>query len=80
MKVWITEYALSSGIRETEAEKTNGHVNMIQEQMPCRIVIHRKPHWHVTKAEAVAKAETMREARITSLRKQIAKLEKLNWK
>lgn len=35
--------------------------------------------WHRTREEAVARAEQMRAAKIASLKKQIAKLEKLSF-
>jgi hypothetical protein len=38
-----------------------------------------KPYWHLTRAEAVKQAETMRQKKIASLRKQLAKLEKMRF-
>lgn len=84
MKVWITKYALTSGIREAEAVPTGVSLDMIL--VPARSDTRFPEHfhgqgreWHMLKENAVARAEAMRTAKIASLRKQIAKLEKLRF-
>lgn len=42
-------------------------------------MITNKPDWHETKEEAIQQATKMRNAKIASLKKQIEKLEKLNF-
>ena len=79
MKIYITKYALTVGIKEEYAETSD-----LDE---CATV--RKPgdypqyfygnDWHVTKEEAICKAEMMRIKKIASLSKQITKLEKLKF-
>jgi protein subunit release factor A len=80
MKVYITKYALTSGILEIEAR------NGTAENMVCYrskgASYDQYAHgndWHVDIDSAKAKAEQMRQAKIASLKKQIAKLEKLEF-
>lgn len=83
MKVWITKYALTQGIYECEAEVCE-NIN------PDMIVVRSDSHsayyhsegieWHRTKEAALAKAEEMRKKKIESLKNQIAKLEKMDFK
>lgn len=76
MKVFITRYALTKGIIEQEAEcsgkcisySTSGYTSYVY-----------KPDWHETETEARAHADQMRLKKIASLKKQIAKLEKLSF-
>jgi hypothetical protein len=85
MKVFITKYALTDGIKEINGAT---HEIGISERMVSYVIdgafasqamcVH-KPDWHLTKAEAVERAEAMRVAKIASLRKSIAKLEKLTF-
>ena len=79
MKVWITKYALFSGIREIEAED-RGRGLISDAPMNPRFISHYSGReWHCTEAAAKVRAEEMRVAKIASLRKQIAKLEKLTF-
>jgi len=79
---WITKYALSGGIEKIGAAKTG-----IREG-----VLLAKPRGHIfdailylgknifdNEADAKAAAEAMREKKIASLKKQIAKLEKVSF-
>ncbi len=80
MKVWITKYALTQGIKENEA-------NVCSDVSDEMIVVKgiglygyfHKPYWHTDKQEAIKHAESMRLKKIDSLKKQIAKLEKLKF-
>lgn len=79
MKVWITKYALSKGIKEKEVEQSDEFPEIV-----CGKDLYDSYHgegkeWHRTKESALAKAEEMRKKRIASLRKQIEKLEKLRF-
>lgn len=77
MKVFITKYALTQGIIETD----DAEICSIAEKMissPKYGFFHGKD-WHDTQAEAIAFAEEMRTKKIASLKKQIAKLEKINF-
>jgi hypothetical protein len=80
MKVYITKYALTAGIMEVEAKGT------VQEDMvlyrPADACYDQYAHngeWCKDIDSAKAKAEQMRIAKIASLKKQIAKLEKLEF-
>ncbi len=90
MKAWITTYALSAGVLEVETkEPTRDYSNMIQ------VVPAENPHlgwsftvyfhgegkdWHKTLDSARQKFEKMKHNKIVSLRKQLAKLEKQEFK
>jgi len=80
VKVWITKYALSKGIFEAEAESsfTPRMAKITSPNWPKWPYFHGE-EWHTTKEAAVKKAEKMRLARIESLKKQIAKLEKMKF-
>lgn len=80
MKVWITKYALTSGILEKEVKDFgDGSVKEIENSFP--IYYHGEgKEWHRTKESAIAKAEEMRKKKIASLKKQIEKLEKMEFK
>lgn len=81
MKVFITTQALTVGIKGVDAEVSSNFPDTVQ----WKATYHganryaRKPHWHETMHEAITRAEAMRVAKIASLRKSIAKLEKLNF-
>ena len=80
--VWITKYALNSGISEEQGE--------IARASPSMVVVRRKQgldgyfhgegrEWHRTKEAALARAEEMRKAKIVNHEKAIAKLKKLTF-
>lgn len=72
-KIFITRDCLNAGITEDEATSTTdggwatGSSN------------YRPGDWHRTRAEAVAKAETMRVAELERLRKRVAQLEAMDF-
>lgn len=78
--VWITKYALTTGIMTEQVEEPTTHApNMVcARAMGFSAYFHGKD-WHRTKGGAVLRAEEMREAKLVSLRKQITKMEKLTW-
>ena len=66
MKVWITKYALTRGIIE------------IHNLNDC--YSGKRYRWiHLDKESAIKKAEEMRQKKITSLKKQIKKLEEMRF-
>lgn len=79
---WITKYALSDGIQAMEFDKKDikedGQISRI-DQSPWRHHYYRKNEYHASYAAARNRALQMREAKIASLKKQIAKLEKLEF-
>ena len=81
MKVWITKYALSSGIEHIDVLQSESHPDMVTDVLHRHRSFHEEGRdWHRTEAAAIAEAEKMRVAKIASLKKQIAKLEKLSFK
>jgi hypothetical protein len=85
MKVFITKYALTDGIQEINEAMHDVGISdrmvsyVIDGAFASQTVCVHKPDWHLTKAEAVERAQAMRVAKIASLRKSIAKLEKLTF-
>ncbi len=83
MKVWITKYALTTGISEIEAEICTGSsTEMIKEiRSGCYpVYYHGKGRdWHETLEGAKVKAESMRIKQIKTLEKKIAKLKKMTF-
>ena len=81
MKVWITKYALTEGILEVDGT-TPFHIDVLHYQRERRYkqtMGNRGKDWHLDLSLAKAKAEQMRQVKIASLKKQIAKLEKLEF-
>ncbi len=79
--VWITKYALSSGITEADMSHcVNISDKMVADRRPGQWhATYHKPDWHTTKEEAIARAEVMRTNKIASLKKSIKKLEGLKF-
>ena len=79
MKVWITKYALTSGIFDVEAEQCV-NIDAVSYMLPdCYRQYAYSGNWHKTFEAAVQRAEEMRAKKIASLKKQIEKLEKLRF-
>lgn len=80
MRIWDTEYALTNGIVERVTHdvqfKDNGAIFC---QCEGRGLYLRKGQWHSSLESAATEARRMRDGRIESLRKQIARLEKLTF-
>lgn len=76
MKVFITKYAMSSGIREGEADPPDSLGRVVERYLGASA--YRAPgDWYPTPEAAVARARTMRDLEIASLRRQIERLETL---
>ena len=76
---YVTKYALSGGIKKISAERSSYHPNLIFDKTTRLPVYFSGKEWHLTFDEARARAEEMRTAQLASLRKRIAKLEKLRF-
>lgn len=76
MKVYITKYALTSGVVEMEVKLASGDPTMVTGFESFLDCFH-KPDWHETKEEANARVQVMLDAKIKSVKKQLAKLENL---
>ena len=78
MKVWITKYALTKGIVETETE-TQNPVWTVFKNNTMLYTKNIGKDFHTSKEEAKLKAEEMRQKKIASLKKQIDKLERMRF-
>lgn len=77
-KVFITKYALTSGIKEMEVEEYYpGNVKRLG--LNHDYFHGEGKEWHRTRESAMKKAEEMRVKKIASLKNQIVKLEKLKF-
>jgi hypothetical protein len=81
MKVWITKYAMSEGVYTLDVDAPNPHCpGMISHPTNRFRHFHNEgKDWHRTEESALARAEKMRSNKIASLKKQIEKLEKLQF-
>jgi hypothetical protein len=81
MKVWITKYALTTGIFEAEGRVCVGvSLTMIEVAREGSMSQHfHGDDWHDNPESAKRKAEQMRIKRIASLKKQISTLENLKF-
>lgn len=77
MKAWITKHALTAGIEELDGNQFGDHGKYFSVNGEYSLVCEND--WHRTREAAIVRAEAMRVAKIASLRKSIAKLEKLRF-
>lgn len=76
--VYVTRYALTQKVQSMEASGISGAVASILLPQGYTNYVH-KPHWHLVRSEALARAEGMRTSKIASLKKQLARLEALTF-
>lgn len=78
---WITKYALTTGIVRSKVDCDNRYPSMVVQRGDNGLLdFHGEgKDWHKTREGAIDRAEKMRKAKIESLKKQIAKLEKLRF-
>lgn len=74
MKVWITKYALTRGLFQTEATDLGDEMIETENQ-----TYFHKNEWAKSKDEAIIIAELKRRNKIASLKKQLNKLEKMRF-
>lgn len=80
MKVFITRYALTKGIQEIEAvEVSKGMIKAAPAPGSCYVSYYHGNDWHLTYEAAQLRAEAMVAKKLKTLRKQVAKLEKLSF-
>lgn len=77
--VWITKYALTTGTFTAETENIDSDDGMVNVKEGNRCLLYFKGQWSPTKEGAMVQAQEMRDRKLVSLRKQIKKLEKLNF-
>jgi len=79
MKIYVTKWALTLGILEMEAEDDVDGKRLDMAYVPGVLLIStsqnfHKREWHRTRAEAITRAEEMRQNKMRSLQKQLMKL------
>jgi hypothetical protein len=81
MKIWLSKYALTQGIIEVEAEYCGEKTNMIRVIDDGYKGCYQGEgiNWHRTKEDALKRAEEMKIRKINFHRKQIEKLEGLDF-
>lgn len=77
MKVYVTQYALTSGVSIEDVDKTD-RANMVTMRVASSRICIFKPHWHETREEAVKRVDLMRWEKIRSLEKQLHKLQAMD--
>lgn len=77
---WITKYALTTGIKGAAVEdRFDISPTMVSEVEGKYHTCYHGNDWHRTKSAALARARTMRDAKIKNLQKQIAKLKAMTF-
>lgn len=71
MKVWITKYALTTGIFTTDVESTFSD-GMVKATWPA---YYHKGEWHKTEKEALERARDMAKRKLASLKNSAKKVE-----
>lgn len=82
IKVWITKYALTAGIRLVDAELSSSSPNMVSYGnvgYGSQYAHGEGKDWHLTPESALKRAEEMRKKKLASMRKSMAKLEALTF-
>ena len=83
MRVWVTKYALTKGILPREVEVCEGtSIDMVKVLGGNRWAEHyhgEGREWHRTRESATKRAAEMRDKKLKSLRKQIARLENMDF-
>lgn len=73
--IWVTKYALTKGIQKHDDCRISDYTpKMAYRAGTNSMIYYHDNEWHRTEAEAIARAEEMRLAKVASLEKQIAKL------
>lgn len=75
---WISKYALSSGVFSTKVRISEKFPNMASSAENSLQTFHGSD-WHRTKEAALKKAEDMRVKKIDSIKKQLARLQKMDF-
>lgn len=78
MKVYITKYAMTTGIYEADAEYSSVE-GMIRVKRVCHFQYFSGQDWHTNKESAIKRAEEMKKKKIISLKKQLRKIQALTF-
>ncbi len=79
--VYSSRYALTAGVQRIDnAEVKESGLVAYRDKSNWTIYLHNEgKEWHRTEDGAIARAEAMRQAKIASLKKSLAKLEKMRF-
>lgn len=82
MMVYITKYALTQGVYaiDGEADRHRPKLFVRTKVSGGPPEYYQKPYWHEHKADAMRHANDLRLRRIATLKKQMTKLEGLNFR
>jgi len=78
MQVWITKYALTIGIMERDVDPPEDGTIAVRDPGVFTKYYHHG-EWFETPSEARDRAEEMRNRKIASVKKQLAKLEAMKF-
>ena len=79
MKVWVTKFALTTGIFEAETARNPDSSMIVVRNKFHDDTYYHKPYWHETKEAAIEHAENLRTKKLRSLNMQIGKLAKIKF-
>lgn len=74
---WVTKYALTLGILKVKGKHCNSISPGMLNYPPGSCDFAHGNDWHLSEQDALIRAEEMRLAKIAALKKQLAKLEKM---
>ncbi len=83
MRIWITKYALTSGIESHDNAEIHDVADMVSYGdigYGFKYAHGEGKEWHRSEESAISRAESMRISKIASLEKSILKLKKLVFK
>lgn len=78
-KVWMSKFALTIGVKSVNVRIDDNGYAVFGGDKTFGYTVLSRSQWHRTEAEAIARAEQMRTAKIARLEKQIAKLRALKF-
>lgn len=80
MKVWITKYAMTSGVITAEAEEVGQAMCVVRAKKQGQFAGYFDGNdWHTDEAKAIERFNQMRQKKIASLKKQLEKVEALEF-
>lgn len=81
IEVWVTKYALTAGIQHYAQARVCARIN--DQMIDCgrhRLFHGEGKDWHRSEAAALEHADKMRIAKLASLKRQMAKIERMTFK
>jgi hypothetical protein len=78
IKVWVSKGALTQGVRQVQVRVVDNNIVEYVDGLHYSMYLSKGDWWH-TKEQALKKAESMRKAKIASLKKELRALEKMSF-